>query len=252
MTDPTTTSEDILKKLSRRKLLRNSAITATGAVLLPSFLTGCHKDVRDIVKGHIPKGGVGGVEVELTPAELAQAAANLTTLRQLMIEIYDLAKQYDDVVFSILNSSHTESWTNFIVDVVIDVAAAIAGGLAVAVTAPAAVPAIAFLSAFLHDWGIGKDRPNKLLVEAFEQYELGRIAMQNAIEDKLSHLVEPSNNYSNLTAAWKEPIVLNGSTYTLADLANTKFTLGDEYNKLHDAGFTSMKKAVWNLLIMKC
>jgi hypothetical protein len=34
-----TCADDILKKLSRRKWLRDSAITATGAVLLPSFLT---------------------------------------------------------------------------------------------------------------------------------------------------------------------------------------------------------------------
>lgn len=43
MTNPTVTSEDLSKKLSRRKLLRDSAITAAGAVLLPSFITGCHK-----------------------------------------------------------------------------------------------------------------------------------------------------------------------------------------------------------------
>jgi hypothetical protein len=38
-----TCAEDILKKLSRRKWLRDSAITAAGAVLLPSLITGCHK-----------------------------------------------------------------------------------------------------------------------------------------------------------------------------------------------------------------
>ncbi|MEO5889363.1 MAG: hypothetical protein ABIQ31_03880 [Ferruginibacter sp.] len=52
MTDPTINTKEILNKLSRRKLLRNSAITATGAVLLPSFLAGCTKDVWDVLHGH--------------------------------------------------------------------------------------------------------------------------------------------------------------------------------------------------------
>lgn len=51
MTDPTTNSNDLLKKLSRRKLLRHSAITAIGAVLLPSLITGCRKSIWDILPG---------------------------------------------------------------------------------------------------------------------------------------------------------------------------------------------------------
>lgn len=43
MTDPITNSEEILQKLTRRKLLRDSVITATGMILLPSFLVSCHK-----------------------------------------------------------------------------------------------------------------------------------------------------------------------------------------------------------------
>ena len=45
-------TEDILKKLSRRKFLRNSAIAATGVALLPSFLTGCNKDDDDMFQRH--------------------------------------------------------------------------------------------------------------------------------------------------------------------------------------------------------
>ncbi len=253
MTDPTPSPEDVLKKLSRRKLLRNSAITATGAVLLPSFLTGCHKDVWDVVKGHIPNAGLGGGlgAVALTPVELAQAAANLTTLRTLLKEVYDLAAQYDGAVFDALNSTKTSSWTNFIVDIIIDIAAGLLSAVAIAAEGPAAIPAIAFISAVLHDWGIGKDRPGNLEA-VFAEFEFGRVAMQDAMEDKLSFLVDPANNYSNLTAAWSDPISFNGTTYTLGDLASQNFTLGEEYNKLHDAAFTSMKKSVWNLLIMRC
>ena len=64
MTDPTNNSEDIIKKLSRRKLLRNSAITAVGAVLLPSLITGCRKSVWDVLHGDgstaDPNGWIGG------------------------------------------------------------------------------------------------------------------------------------------------------------------------------------------------
>ena len=52
MSDPTTNSDDILKKLSRRKLLRNSAITKAGIVLLLLFTAGCTKEVWDVIHGH--------------------------------------------------------------------------------------------------------------------------------------------------------------------------------------------------------
>src|SRR4051794_15347935 len=44
-------SEEILKRLSRRKFLRNSVLAATGAALLPSFLSGCHKDEIPLIQG---------------------------------------------------------------------------------------------------------------------------------------------------------------------------------------------------------
>jgi hypothetical protein len=56
MTDFAKYSEDKPKKLSRRNLLRNAAITATSAVLLLSFLTGCNKDPTPAPPG----GGLGG------------------------------------------------------------------------------------------------------------------------------------------------------------------------------------------------
>ena len=45
--------QDMTKKVSRRNLLRNAAITATSAFLLLSFLSGCRKDTTP------PGGGVG-------------------------------------------------------------------------------------------------------------------------------------------------------------------------------------------------
>src|SRR4051812_8588661 len=43
MTDRTKRSKEIFEKLSRRKLLRDSAITAASVFLLPSLITGCDK-----------------------------------------------------------------------------------------------------------------------------------------------------------------------------------------------------------------
>lgn len=51
-----------LKKLSRRKFLRNSAIAATGVVLLPSFITGCSKDDDDVFQGQGFNEGVGSFD----------------------------------------------------------------------------------------------------------------------------------------------------------------------------------------------
>ena len=43
MTDPLKNSEEIQKKLSRSRFLRDSVFAATGVVLLPSFIAGCNK-----------------------------------------------------------------------------------------------------------------------------------------------------------------------------------------------------------------
>src|SRR4051812_33365375 len=103
---------DILKQLSRRKLLRDAAIAATGAVLLPSFITGCSKD-NDAPATPIIVGGV-----EYTLDDLALAAANLIRLRDWYNVLYPKCIEYEDVVFHALASTKTNgNWTNFIVDV---------------------------------------------------------------------------------------------------------------------------------------
>src|SRR6185312_7317507 len=63
MTDLTNNSEEVHKKTSRRKMLRDSAITAAGTVLLPSLITGCTKEAWDILHGKTPdpnNGWIGG------------------------------------------------------------------------------------------------------------------------------------------------------------------------------------------------
>lgn len=246
MIDPAMRSKEIFKKLSRRHLLRNSAIAATGTVLLPSFLTGCTKDGA-------PGVDVGGVQ-QLTPAQLEAAAANLIRMREWVTDLYPLCIEYEDAVFHALKSTkETESWTNFIVDIFIDIATVLAAAAAIAGGAAPAVPAFAFLSSILHDWGIGKDNRPDNLDEVFATFQFGHVRMQLAMEQELSSLVDPANNYSNLTTAWKDPIEFNGNKYTIGDLASSNFPgLGDDYNSLQTAAILSFEKALWNLVVMKC
>ena len=245
MTDYNRTEADMLKRVTRRYMLRNSSIAAAGAILLPSFITGCMKNA--------PERGVGSGDDQLTPEQLQQAAANLTRMRVWITDLYPLCVEYEAAVFHALATTTAQAnWTNFIVDIFIDIAFALAAATAIASDGAAAVPAFAFLSAILHDWGIGKDRPSTLDDE-FASFQFGHVRMQLAMEQKLSALIEPTNNYSNLTAAWQDPIEFNGGTYKLANLASSYFPdLGDDYNALQTAAIISFEKALWNLVIMKC
>ncbi len=251
MKDHNRIQQDLLNKVSRRYLLKNSAIAATGAVLLPSFITSCNKHIDFPGKGG---GGVG--DSPFTPAQLQAAAENLTRLRVWVADLYPLTIEYENVVFHALASTKQNgSWTNFIVDVFIDIATILIASAAAA-TGPAgfagAVPAIAGLSSFLHDWGIGKDKPDNL-DDVFTDFEFGHNVMQFSMEQKLSHLVDPANNYANLQNEWNEDFVFNGKTYTIGDLASSYFPdLGDYYNTLQTAAFTTFKTLLWNLVIMKC
>jgi hypothetical protein len=133
-----------------------------------------------------------------------------------------------------------------------------AAAVAIVLEGPLAVPAIACLSAFLHDWGIGKNAPPDFsdLNSYFANYQFGQQRMQDAIDSHLGFLTDVTNNYANLQAAWQDPIVFNDKTYTLADLANSFFPDKEhhdvEYRKIYDPMYLHHQKSVWNLAIMKC
>src|SRR4051812_35893351 len=114
MSDHTSNPKHILNKVSRRNLLRDSAIAATGTLLLPSFITGCTKD------NDAPAGG-GGVlgGTQLTPEQLQAAADNLRRMRAWVIDLYPLCIEYEDAVFHTLASTKEENptWTNFIANI---------------------------------------------------------------------------------------------------------------------------------------
>ncbi|MES2777873.1 MAG: hypothetical protein V4722_27080 [Bacteroidota bacterium] len=189
---------------------------------------------------------------DLSQNDLVAAAANLTRLRTWVTDLYPMCIEYEVAVFNALGSTKENGgWTNFVVNIFIDMAIGIASGAAFATGNPAVIPALACLSAFLHDWGLGKDKPDNL-DETFAVFQFGHQKMQMAIEQRLSSLVDPQSNYANLTAAWSKTIDFNGGTYTIADLSTKHFPgLGDDYNNLQTAALTSFKKSLWNLVIMK-
>lgn len=256
MTLPSNNSDELSKKFSRGKFLRDSAITASGIILLPSIFSSCKKFVFEPGSGHghgYGSGygaGLGGVP---TLADLQNAAANLTRMRAWITELYPLSIEYENAVFLLLDSTkQNENWANFIGNIFIDIAVGIAGAVAVASGGSLAMPAFACLAAFLKDWGLGKETPPNL-AGTFAEFEIGHNKMQFEIEQKLGSLVDPTNNYSNLLTQWANVIEFNGKSYTLKDLANSKFPgLGDEYNLLQAEANTYFKKSLWNLVIMKC
>lgn len=246
------------KEFSRGQFLRESAITASGILLLPPFITGCHKPANS----RHDHGGHGGVGVvTLTTDQLKKAADNLNRMRALIADLYDIAFKYDEVVLLALGSTkENPSWLNFIVNVIIDIAVGMASAAAIVAEGPAAIPAIACLSAFLHDWGIGKNTPDGLNVlnGFFSEYQAGQLAMAKAIDEKLGFLTDenyPTNDYRNLQNEWKDPIIFNGKSYNLADLANSYFPEKTdnsvEYYKIYDPMYDHHQKSVWNLAVMK-
>jgi alkaline phosphatase D len=112
-------SEDILKQLSRRKFLRNSVIAATGAALLPTFLTGCDKDNPPPPPGQNFKEGVGSFDPSQTNVILWTRYTPTSQALLLPVVILDVAKDRDfnKVVVSKLVQVDTKSDSTVFVDV---------------------------------------------------------------------------------------------------------------------------------------
>ncbi|MEO6819856.1 MAG: hypothetical protein ABI266_04835 [Ginsengibacter sp.] len=258
MTATTNKLENLPNKFTRSKFLRDTILSATGIVLLPSIFTGCKKI------DHNPDYNLGNQSVwdaKLTNDDLKKAADNLNRMRKLLKDLYDIAFKYDEVVLEALGSTvENSSWRNFIVNILIDIAAAMASAAAIALDGPLAVPVIACLSAILHDWGIGKNLPDgiNVLNGFFAGYQEGQIAMGKAIDEKLGFLTDenyPLNDYKNLRNEWTAPIVFNGKSYTLADLVNSYFPEEEdnsvEYYEIFDPMYDHHKKSIWNLAVIK-
>jgi hypothetical protein len=153
-----TCADDILKKLSRRKWLRDSTITATGVALLPSFLTGCHKDVWDKVKEHIP-GGLGSEpSIPLTDFELYSAAQHLLKMNDWFADVYSETGNYEQYVIAELQAGDPiAEYKDFVINVLTNIALGImeAAAIATEVTLPFVGPVFAIAAEFIGQWGGG-------------------------------------------------------------------------------------------------
>ncbi|MEO7044616.1 MAG: hypothetical protein ABI091_04865 [Ferruginibacter sp.] len=250
---PSNNSGESSKKFSRGRFLRDSVITASGIALLPSILSGCNKLVFQPGKGYGsgPAKGWGGTP---TPNDIQNAVANLTRMRRWVKEVYDLTLEYDEGAFKLLNSTRqNKNWANFIGNIFIDIGIGIAGAVGVLSGATLAIPAFACLSAFIKDWGIGKETPPDLN-GAFAVFQIGHNAMQIELLNQIDHLTtkDATGVYTNLLTNWKDEIEFQGKSYTLLDLANCNFPdPSDEYDALRDNALINFRQSLWNLIIMK-
>jgi len=227
-------------KLSRRIWLRNAAITATSAAVLPSLLTSCsdHQIPPDV--------GVSD------PSLLRSAAQNLLHMNAWIQDVYPFCIEYELAVYALLKSGEKPTnWTDFIIDVLVDIAVGILE--AASVENPFAVPAIAIAGASIKQWILAPERPAGLDGQ-FAEFALGHNRMQKAISDTLLTLADETDNYKNLREGFKEAIPFNGKNYTLNDLAGSQFPTknkGTEYVNMRTAAYDRFRKYLWNMMIMK-
>lgn len=247
MTDATRKHVDILNKVSRRNLLRNSAMAATGAVLLPSFITGCGKD------DNASQGSLGGLEED----ELAAAAQNLLNMHEWIQELYPYCIEYETIVFTILESGEKPSgWHDFILDILSEIAV---GMLEDAVDViPGAGAAVAIAGNNIKTW-LSNSVPDNLDA-AYVDFLEGHNDMQDAIANLLlqladiGHTTDPQYPYQNLKDGFKVDINFNGKTYSLSDLATSHFPTkanGDDYVTLKEAAYKKFKQDMWNVMLIK-
>jgi hypothetical protein len=253
-----TCADHILKKLSRRNMLRNSAITATGVALLPSFLTGCNKDVWEKVKEQIPGGGLGGVpEPPPTTEELQAAAQALLDMEAWLADLYDgYTSKYENTVYHWVKSGDKPSgWQNFVVDVftIIGVGIFDAALAAAEVEFPFAGPAIAIAGATVNKWALGQDAPN--FESAYVEFVDGHSKIHLAISDMLIDMAGRGDNYSMLRNNWNKVLKFHDKEYRYKDLAKSEFPTkadGSHYTKIREAAYHKFREHVWNVMFVKC
>ena len=237
--------QNVPNHVSRRSWLRDAAIAATGAAVLPSLLTSC-TDHRDI--------GLGGPkDVPLTDFQLYSAAQNLIHMNDWIDRIYPYCIQYNSIVYHLLKSGEKgpTKWSEFVLDIFFSIGTGLLEAAAEEIPFSGAVIAIAADS--IKSWAVGKNRPPSLEA-SFSAFEIGHQRMQLAITKRLLELADDKDNYKNLREAWTGEIEFNGKKYTLRDLAGAQFPTernGTEYIKLRDAALTRFKKYIWNAMIIK-
>lgn len=187
--------------------------------------------------------------------ELAAAVASIKNLRGWIIEVYEDTSKYESIAFIALDSTvQTPGWTNFIISAVLDVAVGIIDATAVIYGQPLVVVGMSFLSSEIKLWALGGSNRPSNLPDVFVDYALSHLRMQEAMEARLAHYVDPADNYANLRAAWDKTFTLQDKTYKVSDLAKPEHAfpgLGDAWNNTKAIATTEFQKRLWNLIIMK-
>lgn len=187
--------------------------------------------------------------------ELIAAVCSIKNLRGWIVELYEDTSKYETIAFEALNSNvQTPGWTNFIISSVLDIATGIIDATAVIYGQPLVVVGMTFLSSEIKLWALaGSNRPSTL-PDVFVDYALSHLKMQEAMEARLAHYLDPADNYANLRAAWDKTFALQDKTYKVSDLAKPEHAfpgLGDHWTNTKAIAATEFQKRLWNLIIMK-
>jgi hypothetical protein len=241
-------SQNTPNKLSRRNWLRDAALATTGAVVLPSLLTGC--------TDHPP--GLGS-EPPLSQADLdlyIQASENLTRMRAWNDNLFIFTGNYEERVWSLLKGGAEPSdWTKIIVEIFTDIGFGI---LEAAVEEfPGVGPIIAATATQIEKWALG-EKTDKGVDAAFGGFKAGYDDMMTEVSNNLLLLASSDKNYANLQAAFaKGDIEFMGKKYSLKDLAENHFPDANvpadtaQYEALRNTALLRFKKYIWNAMIIQ-
>ena len=187
--------------------------------------------------------------------ELTAAVSSIKNLRSWTVELYEDTGKYENIAFEALNSTvQTPGWTNFIINSVLDIATGIIDATAVIYGQPLVVVGMTFLSSEIKLWALGGSNRPSTLPDVFVNYALSHLKMQEAMEARLAHYVDPADNYANLRAAWDKTFTQQDKTYKVSDLAKPEHAfpgLGDHWTNTKAIAATEFQKRLWNLIIMK-
>jgi hypothetical protein len=239
-------------KLSRRNWLRDAAIAATSAVIVPSMLISC--------SDHKVPPGVGG-PVDPTPAEIelyGAAAQNLIRLRKWYDNVYESNSSYNIIVYAYFKSGKPpkKTWIDIIEDIAINIGIKILEAAVAEI--PGASAAVAIAADQIMKWANEPGAGGKVdatLADFADVYK----TQYDAVTSSLLSLASKNGDghYKNLQDAFaKGPIDFNGKKYTLNDLAQQRFPDGEDVNdtekfgKLRDTAVLQYKKNIWNTMFI--
>lgn len=231
--------------LSRRNWLRNAAMAATGVAVMPSLLTGCSDHI-------LPPDT--GIDDPSTSELYTKAAQNLANMQAWYEELDKRNFKYVFYVYTTVKGGETPpaNWKDILIDVFVQI------GIAFLEAATEEIPglgaAIAIAAGEYEKWGSEKSQGGTVDA-AFGEYTKILLELYEKVDNSLSVLQDPSNNYANLKEAFKNggSIEFNGKKYTLSDLASSNFPAkgSQQFVSLLKPAELSFKRSLWNAITVK-